>query len=834
MVTASLSVPAHAAPTDYEAEDAQISQGVVESNHTGFSGRGFVNYTNVAGSYVEWTVPVAQAGTYSLTLRFANGTGVNRPLDFQVNGAISASAVAFPGTGAWTTWQTRTITASLAAGQNKVRAVATTAEGGPNADKLIVDAVDSEKPTAPGNLRSNGAATPTTVALAWDAARDNVGVTGYDVYQHGQLMKTVAGLSTTVEGLTPNTDYQWTVFAKDAAGNVSPASNEIVIKTPPAQQDTEAPSAPTGLAQNAVGPNTVGLRWGASQDNVGVTGYEILRDGQVAATATGTTGEVDGLTPNTSYRFTVRARDAVGNRSAVSNEITVRTTASGGGGGVEPGKVTTLASGVDVPWGVAFLPDGAALVSERNNFTIFRLTSGGQRTPAGKVPNAVTTGGEGGLLGVEISPNFASDKWVYIYHSSNEGNRVVRMKYENNALVQSSYQVLLGNIPQSRYHNGGRLRFGPDGMLYVATGDAQTHQNAQNINTTAGKILRITPEGRVPADNPFAGNPVWSYGHRNVQGLGFDSRGRLWATEFGNSQMDELNLIVKGGNYGWSDCEGTATGLGGGGCGKPGFIRPVRTFAPTGSNSPSGLTIVNDHIFIAQTTGERVYRMKINGDGVEAPKPYFQGSYGRLRTVEKAPGGGLWLTTTTDKDGVANNDRVFHIELTGGTTLPGELKLTSPAFTNDAMIPAKHTCAGDGKAGQDVSPPLAWTPGVADAKSYAIVFADRVNNGNKRHWAIWDIPASTTSLAEKLGKGFTVPGLGGAKQKAMGSGDVSTQYFGPCPGGRTNPYTFTLYAVKTATVPGLTQSSGLDAIQNAVAANSSATAVLTARSNAST
>ncbi|MCP3802169.1 PQQ-dependent sugar dehydrogenase [Allokutzneria sp. A3M-2-11 16] len=738
---------AHAAPTDYEAEDAQISQGAVESNHAGFSGRGFVNYTNVAGSYVEWTVSAAQAGTYALTLRYANGTEVNRPVDIRVNGAISASAVAFPGTGAWTTWQTKTVTATLAAGQNKIRATATTAEGGPNADKLTVDGADTEKPTAPTNLRSNGAATPTTVALAWDAARDNVGVVGYDVYQHGQHMKSVTGLSTTIDGLTPNTEYQWTVFAKDAAGNVSAASNEVVIKTPPAQQDTEAPSAPTNLARGTVGPNSVGLQWSPSQDNVGVTGYEILRDGQVAATATGTAGEVGGLSPSTAYKFTVRARDAVGNRSANSNEITVTTAPPGGGGGVEPGRVTTIASNVDVPWGVAFLPEGSALVSERNNFNVFKLTQGGQRTPAGKVPNAVTTGGEGGLLGLEVSPNFASDKWVYIYHSSNQGNRVVRMKYENNALVQSSYQVLLGNIPQSRFHNGGRLRFGPDGMLYVATGDAQAHQNAQDLGSTAGKILRITPDGKVPADNPFAGNPVWSYGHRNVQGLGFDSRGRLWATEFGNSQMDELNLIVKGGNYGWSDCEGTATGLGGGGCDKPGFRRPARTFAPTGSNSPSGLTIVNDHIFVAQTTGERVYRMKINGDGVDTPKAYFQGAYGRLRTVEKSPSGGLWLTTTTDKDGTANNDRIFHIELTGANPRPGQFKLTSSAFADNAMLPAKYTGAGDGKAGQDISPPLSWAPGAAGAKSYAIVLADRVNNGNKRHWAIWDVPIQNAVVA---------------------------------------------------------------------------------------
>ncbi len=194
--------------------------------------------------------------------------------------------------------------------------------------------------------------------------------------------------------------------------------------------------------------------------------------------------------------------------------------------------------------------------------------------------------------------------------------------------------------------------------------------------------------------------------------------------------------------------------------------------------------------------------------------------------------GDIWLTTSTDKDGTAGNDRIMHIDIVyeGGG---GGFALTSSAFADNAMIPAKHTCAGDGSAGQDPSPPFAWTAS-SGAQAYAIVFADRVNNGNKLHWAIWDIPASAASLPENLGAGFTVPGQGSAKQKAMGSGANSQKYFGPCPGGSTNPYTFTLYALNTATVPGITSGSTMAQIETAIKNASTANTVLRGRSNAST
>ncbi|ONI85065.1 hypothetical protein ALI22I_32030 [Saccharothrix sp. ALI-22-I] len=344
-----------------------------------------------------------------------------------------------------------------------------------------------------------------------------------------------------------------------------------------------------------------------------------------------------------------------GNLSPVSNEITATPGGTGPVGVPNPGAVTTLQTGTDVPWGVAFLPDGSALVSEREKFTLYRLSPDGKRTNVGKVPGAQGTNGEGGVLGVEVSPTFATDGYVFIYHTASGGNQLVRAKLSGNAL--SGWTTLLGGVPKNRYHNGGRLRFSPDGKhLFISTGDAQNGNNAQNMNNNAGKILRINPDGSIPSDNPFPGKAIWSYGHRNVQGLDFDSKGRLWASEFGNSSQDEVNLIQRGGNFGWPACEGTS-----GSCG--GTVAPKKTWS-TSSASPSGLTVINDHVFVATTAGQRIYRLRIDGNSnLVEQQIYFQGSYGRLRTVEVDHDGDIWLTTSTDKDGTAGNDRLLHVDI---------------------------------------------------------------------------------------------------------------------------------------------------------------------------
>ncbi|MFD1047426.1 carbohydrate-binding protein, partial [Kibdelosporangium lantanae] len=206
IVAGVVSAPLAHAATDYEAEDATISQGAVNSDHPGFTGRGFVNYDNLVGSYVEWTIPNSSVSKADLVIRYANGADQSRNMDVTVNGTLVSGNQPYGGTGAWETWKTSTIRTELPAGNVKIRATAKTADGGPNVDRLTVSLVDSVPPSAPANLRSTGK-TFNTTSLAWDAATDNVGVTGYDVYQHGQFMKSATGLSTTVEGLTPDTDY---------------------------------------------------------------------------------------------------------------------------------------------------------------------------------------------------------------------------------------------------------------------------------------------------------------------------------------------------------------------------------------------------------------------------------------------------------------------------------------------------------------------------------------------------------------------------------------------------------------------------------------------------
>ncbi|HEU4421179.1 MAG TPA: PQQ-dependent sugar dehydrogenase, partial [Pilimelia sp.] len=668
--------------TDYQAENAVISEGLVESNHAGFTGTGFVNYNNVTGSYVEWTVTATAPGSVAFEIRYANGSTVNRPMDITVNGTLVSGVSAFPPTGAWSTWQNATFNAPLNGGNNKVRATATTANGGPNVDRLTAKiGGDTEPPTAPGNLRVVGEVAPTFVDLAWDASTDNVGVAMYQIYNGGNVVKTVGGNITTtrLENLTPNTRYVLTVLAVDAGGNSSQASNNVDITTPPSD-DNQPPTVPTNLRTTNVGATSVTLAWNASTDNVGVAGYNVYRDGTKFATVPDLTATADGLTPNTSYAFAVEAFDANNNVSERSPTLTVRTAnPAGGGDPIYDRDITQL----DLPWGIGFLPDGSALVAERDRFEIVRVTLSGQKTVVGRITEAVTTGGEGGLMGLAISPNFATDHYVYVMHTASSDNRVVRFKFENNTV--GPREALVTGIAKNRFHNGGRIKFGPDGMLYITTGDAQNGNNAQNLNSLNGKILRVTPTGAGAPGNPFPNAPrVYSLGHRNPQGIAWDSQGRLWESEFGNSTWDELNRIDPGKNYGWPTCEGR--------CNNPAFVNPVQQWS-VASASPSGLEIVNDWIYMAAVRGERLWVMRITGNmSTDTPRAFFNGRWGRLRTVVKTPDGGMWLTSTNnDKNGgtpsVLDND-IVRLRFAGA---PTPFNLTSTAFANNGNIPIRYT-----------------------------------------------------------------------------------------------------------------------------------------------
>ena len=526
----------------------------------------------------------------------------------------------------------------------------------------ITGSTDTQAPTVPTGLKTSNLACR-SVTLAWTASTDNVGVAFYDIYHDGQLMTSVAG--TTVSAaltLTPGASWGLYVNARDAAGNVSQASTTLPIAVPQCTADTQAPTTPTALT-GAVNGTSATLRWTASTDNVAVTAYDVYRnDAKVGSTAS-TTYTDSALTANTLYRYAVAARDAQGNVSARSASVSVTT---GGVCSSAVCSVSQVATDADIPWGLVTLPDGNVIYSRRDAQQLVHLNATtGVRTNLGTVPNVQGTDGEGGLMGLAVTPNFpATDPWIYIHHTSPTDNRIVRIQYVNGALNTSTLQVLLSGIGRNKYHNGGRLRFGPDGKLYATTGDAQNGAYAQDINNLAGKVLRLNPDGTRPSDNPF-GNYVWSYGHRNPQGLAFDSQGRLWEQEFGNSLLDETNLIQKGGNYGWPACEGTVDHEGAG-CATAGYIAPKHTYA-TSDGSCSGIAIVRDVLYVACQRGTRVYRHVISGNVLDNSQELFLGTYGRIRTVEPSRDGGLWMTTsnTGDKDSTANNsnEKILKVNL---------------------------------------------------------------------------------------------------------------------------------------------------------------------------
>ena len=301
----------------------------------------------------------------------------------------------------------------------------------------------------------------------------------------------------------------------------------------------------------------------------------------------------------------------------------------------------TVTEGLKTPWGLAPLPEGNLLVSSRDDGTITRIDEKtGKKTELGTV-SGVSPAGEGGLLGIALSPDYASDHMIYAYFTSASDNRIVRMLYDEKKPAGEQLgapDTIFKGIPKGYIHNGGRIAFGPDGMLYAGTGESGQRGLAQDKKSLGGKILRLTPEGRPAPGNPTAGSPVWSLGHRNVQGLAWTADGTMYATEFGQNRFDEVNKIEPGGNYGWPEVEGE----GGGGA----YIDPIVTWG-TDEASPSGAAIVGDTLYAAGLRGERLWTVPLGGG---EPKAELSGRYGRLRTVAVAPDGALWLTTS-NRDG---------------------------------------------------------------------------------------------------------------------------------------------------------------------------------------
>ncbi|NLT26150.1 MAG: PQQ-dependent sugar dehydrogenase [Microbacteriaceae bacterium] len=322
---------------------------------------------------------------------------------------------------------------------------------------------------------------------------------------------------------------------------------------------------------------------------------------------------------------------------------------SGPNGPLDRTDVEVLATGLDAPWSIAFA--GNPLISQRDDARILELLPDGTTRPIGTVPDVVH-GGEGGLLGIALD----FDGRLYAYSTGPDGNRVQRFELtgEPGAYGLGDPETIIDGIPAASTHNGGRIAIRPDGHLYIATGDAGQPQLAQDPSSLAGKILRVTLDGDVPDDNPIAGSPVWSLGHRNVQGLAWTRNGTMYASEFGASTWDELNIIEPGGNYGWPEVEGAG--------GDERFIDPVQQWA-TADASPSGIAIVpSNELVIANLRGQVVRVVRL-GDPTTSEE-WFAGEFGRIRDAVTAPDGSVWLlTNNTDGRGSpsADDDRIIRI-----------------------------------------------------------------------------------------------------------------------------------------------------------------------------
>jgi glucose/arabinose dehydrogenase len=314
--------------------------------------------------------------------------------------------------------------------------------------------------------------------------------------------------------------------------------------------------------------------------------------------------------------------------------------------GLDTGPPAVITTGLDVPWGIAFLPDGDALVTERDSTRLLRIPAGGGEPVEVARLEQARPGGEGGLMGLALSPSFETDRLVYAYLTAARDNRVVRFPLDR----PDEVEPVVTGIPKARVHNGGRLAFGPDGNLYIGTGDAGDPSRAQDPSSLGGKVLRATPDGE-PVEG---GSLVFSTGHRNVQGLAFDESGQAYAVEFGQNEYDEVNAIAQGTNGGWPQVEGPGDGGGR-------FLAPITTWE-TSEASPSGAAIVGDVLYVAALRGQRLWQVPL--DDPAHPKALYEGDFGRLRTAARAPDGSLWVLTS-NRDGrgdpVAADDRILRL-----------------------------------------------------------------------------------------------------------------------------------------------------------------------------
>ncbi len=329
---------------------------------------------------------------------------------------------------------------------------------------------------------------------------------------------------------------------------------------------------------------------------------------------------------------------------------------------VQPGQtdipaVSVVARNLEIPWEMAFMPDGGIIFTERPGRVRLIDANGSLMTAPILTLTDVAAIGEGGLLGLALHPGFVQNKFIYLYYTYNASAGGIKnhvMRYVWNGQTLAEPQVILDNIPAGSIHDGGRIKFGPDGCLYITTGETGITALSQDLSSLAGKILRINDDGSLPADDPFPGSPVYSYGHRNPEGLAWDNLGRLWATEHGSSAYDELNLIEPGKNYGWPDIRGDQTSAG--------MVTPVLNSGAS-TWAPSGMAYLDGNLYFGGLRGQSLFRVSLS----TAPPSltmYFNGSFGRLRDVVVGPDGMLYvLTNNRDGRGVptAADDQILRM-----------------------------------------------------------------------------------------------------------------------------------------------------------------------------
>ena len=488
---------------------------------------------------------------------------------------------------------------------------------------LMLQLPDTQVPNAPSNLVAAGITT-SSFSLSWSAATDNIGVTGYDVFKDGVKINAanITGTSFSVTGLVASTTYGFTVKARDAAGNISASSNVLNVTT--ANPDVIAPTIPANLNAIIITQNSFRLKWTASTDNIAVAGYDVYRNAVKINTAllTNTYFDITGLAASATYSMTVIAKDAAGNSSAAS-AITDFTTLSNTGASESFGMRTVIAN-QRMPHDLVYGPDNNIWYTERFAGKVSYVTpSTGVKTTVLTLGTLmVQAGGQDGLMGLALHPQFLLDKpYVYIsytYQSTSltvRKTRIARYTYNFTTKTLESPVTLLENIPGSNDHNSARIAIGPDLKLYYSVGDMGAGQfdnisrptNAQNVNIYEGKILRLNTEADglgswLPTDNPF-GNAVYSLGHRNPQGLvwgNVNGTDILYSDEHGPFSDDEINTIERGRNFGWPNvvgwCDGNYNGRTTGGftivdeqtnCNTLNAKEPLRSLFPV-TNPPTG------------------------------------------------------------------------------------------------------------------------------------------------------------------------------------------------------------------------------------------------------